>query len=118
MQALHHNDEALDPHAYVYKHRHGKHCAHAGPDTFRPEHLNHKDIAEDQAPEHEAISTEHAVVHHVAVVYAPRVPGHEGFHHVPVAHDQTCGEHDLRHVVDVPHGNEVLKPEELAQRNR
>ena len=46
------------------------------------------------------------------------VPRHEELDAVAVGHDEAGREHDLGHVLQVPHRDEVLEPEHLAERDR
>ncbi len=83
-----------------------------------PEQLNHARVDRDERPVEDRVRPGHAVQHHVPLVRVGAVPGEERLVGVAVGHDHPGDQHDLRHVVDVPHGDEVFQAVELAQRNR
>ena len=82
--------------------------------TFVRTRLNHSscgvdDVAEDQRPVDAARTGPVMRFHdHEPLVRVAAVPGHERLDHVAVGDDQAGRQHDLRHVLQVPHRDEVL----------
>ena len=56
-------------------------------------------------------------MHQEHVEFVAAVEGHEKFEEVAVGDDQAGGEHDLGHVLQVAHGDEVFEVVGFAQRN-
>ncbi len=109
MQAGDDDDESLQPHADVDNQRNREQQGDIGAHRLEPERLRRDDVAEDQQPVGPGIRPEGAVERHVALELIAAVPTHECFDAVAVAHDQAGGEHDLGHVVQMLHGDEVLQ---------
>ena len=118
MQRRDDDDEALEPHADVDDERDDEQQHHVGADPLDPEELRRQHVAEDQRPVERPVRPGHAVPHHVRLVRVRAVPRHERFDHVAVGDDQPGDEQDLRHVVQMALGDEVLQPVHLADRNR
>ncbi len=60
----------------------------------------------------------HPVPDHEALVLIGAVPAEERFHRVAVTNDEAGCQHDLGHVVDVAHRDQIFEPVSGANRNR
>jgi hypothetical protein len=58
-----------------------------------------------------------ALLHKENVKFVSTVERHEELEEVPVSHNQAGGKHDLGHVVEVPHGDEVFEAIRFAEWN-
>ena len=117
MERGHDDHEALEPHARVHDERDDEEGRRARPHALQPQHLGRGDVAEEERPVEGRVGTGQPVPDHVLVVGVAAVPGHERFDHVAVGDDQPGGEKDLRHVLEVPRGDEVLELVDGAQRD-
>ena len=118
MQRRDDDDEALEPHADVDDERNDEEQHHVHANLLDPQQLRCQAIAENQRPVELPVRSAHAVAHHVHLVRVGAVPGHERLDHVAVGDDQARNEQDLRHVVQVALGDEVLQPIDRSNRNR
>ena len=64
------------------------------------------------------VGARHAVQDHVALVGVAAIPGEESLHAVAVDHDHAGSQHDLRHVIEVAHRDEIFELVNRANRDR
>ena len=74
-----------------------------------PQQLGYQSITENQSPEVVLVGTRHAVENHVLFVDIAAVPGCESLDDITVEDHQARREHDSRHQIDVPDGDEVAQ---------
>ena len=66
---------------------------------------------------HAAVGPGRPVEEHEPLELVPRVPGDEVLHQVAVGDEHPRGEDDLVHVLQVPHGDDVLEAQEVPGRH-
>ena len=81
---------------------------------LEPEDLRDEHVAGDHRPVGPGVGAEGAVDERELLVRVAAVPGDEELHRVGVADHRPGHEHDLRHVVEVAEGDDVLEAERLA----
>src|SRR5712692_11364691 len=83
-----------------------------------PEQLRRQDVAENQREVKGSIGTVKTLLDKKNVKLVATVRRHEEFKKISIRNDQAGGQHDLGHVVQVAHGDEVFEAICLAERNR
>ena len=106
MQTGDHDYKSLQPHADVHDDTHHPKHYQIGADLLEPKELRSDNVTENQSPVVGAVRPEHPVIHHEPFVRIRTVMRVEDFHHVAVAHNQAGGQHDLGHIIDMPHGDQ------------
>src|SRR5438876_4097348 len=109
MQTGDDDHETLDPHADVNEECDDKEGERITADSPRPKRLRDEDVAQHEHPKDPAIGSEDSVRHHVLFKNIAAVPRHECLDEIPVTDHQPGGEHDVRHVVQVTLGDEILE---------
>src|SRR6185312_5521612 len=114
VQADHHDDEALQPHAHQNNERNQEQPDRAAAQLGNPEHLGNHDVADQQHVIEKRIRTVQSLPEQEGVVAVAAIPSHESFHDVAIRHDQACGQHHLGRVLQVKFGDEILEVVNLA----
>src|SRR5262249_34539624 len=110
MQTADDDDKTLEPHPRVHTHAHEVDDVDVVPTPFEPEKLRRHEIAEEHSnPPVPPVRTKDTVIEGELLVLVAAVPGDEEFHRVGVAHNRSRKQDDLRHLVDVLRGNDVLQ---------
>ena len=106
--------EPLEPHADVDDDRHDEQDRDARARLLEPENLGADHVAGDHDPVGPGVRSARAVQEREDLVRVPAVPGSEELRGIGEADHRPGHEHDLRHVVEVPEGDDVLEAERLA----
>src|SRR5215831_18005440 len=116
MQTRDNDDEALDPHPYVYEKRHDEEGDRVPSNPGGPKGLGDNDVAQYQQPEDPTVRSERAVNHHVALKNIATVISHKRFDEVAVGNDHPRHQHDVCRVIEITHRDQVLEVINLADR--
>ena len=108
------DDETLEPHADVDEDRQHEQRGQRRADLLEPEELRQDHVAAHHGPVGPGIGPERAVLEGEQLVGAAREPGDEELQGVGVTHHRAGEQHDLGHVVQVLHGDDLLEAEGLA----
>ncbi len=114
MQRRHDDHEPLEPHADVDDDRQHEQDRDARARLLEPEDLGADHVAADHDPVGPGVRSERTVHEREELVGVPAVPRGKELRRVGVAHHRPGHEHDLRHVVEVPEGDDVLEAERRA----
>src|SRR2546430_16659238 len=117
-QADDHNDEALQPHADIHDDGHEEQDHHIVAHLVGPEQLRHQDVRQNQRKVKRSIRTVEPLLDEEDVKLVAAVKRQEELEKIAISDDEPGGQHDLGHVVQVPHGDEIFEGVGFAQRNR
>ena len=114
VQRRHDDHEPLEPHADVDDDRQREQDRDARARLLEPEDLRADHVAGDHGPVGPGVRSARAVHEREDLVGVPAVPRGEELRGIGVADHRPGHEHDLRHVVEVPEGDDVLEAERRA----
>src|ERR1700685_855565 len=96
VQANHHDDETLEPHADENDSGNQKQCDWTGSQFANPQHLRDKDVTSQQRQIPWRIGAMQPVPEKESIESVAAVPSHESLDRIAVRHNQPGREHDFR----------------------
>src|SRR5437870_13392342 len=102
MQSTDNDDKPFEPHTGVYTHADEINDVDISPESFEPEELWRKTVAEEHAnPPIPPVRTKDPIEERKFFVLIAAVPRDKEFHSVGVGDDRTCQKNNLRHLIHV-----------------